>query len=96
MSVVNRILVTGRLENGDAVDVSFKVTNRGYSTKEIDKFKQRIEKELVPRVDDTIYYQVRTWSGNGGRKRRNWSRIKTLGELIEVISDVMGNEEVPA
>ena len=96
MSLENRIIVSGRLESGDTVDVTMKVKNREYSQEDLTKLRADVEKKLVPCESDTLYYQVRTWSGNGGRKRRNWSRIKTLGELIEVISDVMGNEEVPA
>ena len=98
MSVVNRSLVTARMESGDTVDVSMKVTNRGYSAEEVAKLESRIDKEIVPVVDDTIHYQVRTWSGNGGKERKNWARIPNLEELRHIVHEVMtpSHEEVSA
>lgn len=96
MSVVNRILVTCRLENGNTVDVSFKVTNRGYTADEATKFHQRLEKEIAPLVDDTLHYQVRTWGGNAGKDRKNWSKVPTMEKLYEIVSEVMKVEKVSA
>lgn len=89
MSVVNRIIVTCRLENGDDIDVSAKVVGRSYSVEDVQKLNGAISKKIVPHVEDALHYQVRTWSGNGGKERRNWAKIKTLAELEQVISEVM-------
>ena len=89
MSVVNKIIVTCRLECGDPIDVSVKVENRPYTQEDKEKFCSKIAKLLVPVVDDTLYYQVRTWSGNAGKERRNWKRIQTMKELESVIQEVM-------
>lgn len=89
MSIVSKIIVSGRLENGDTVDVSLKVTNRAFSTADASVIRERISDKLKPCVDDTLYYQVRTWGGNAGRDRKNWSRVPTLDALDEVISEVM-------
>lgn len=89
MSVVNKIIVTCRLENGDSIDVSAKVENRNYSADDVAKFMASIDKKIVPCVEDTLYYQVRTWSGNAGQKRANWKRVPTLDALQKVIKEVM-------
>lgn len=89
MSVVNKIIVTCRLECGDPIDVSAKVENRNFSPDEVQKFRDKIDKQLAPVVDDTLYYQVRTWSGNAGKERRNWKRVPDLKALDAVIEEVM-------
>lgn len=89
MSVVNKIIVTCRLENGDSIDVSAKVENRNFSADDASKLLAGIEKKIVPHVEDTLYYQVRTWSGNAGQKRLNWKRLPTLDSLHKVIEEVM-------
>lgn len=89
MSLVNRIIVTCRLESGDSIDVSAKTTSPGYSQNDVKKLRAKIVKQLEPVVDDTLYYQVRTWAGENGKERRNWSRLPDLESLYKVIEEVM-------
>lgn len=89
MSVVNRIIVTCRLDNGDGIDVSAKAINRGFTQEEFEHVRAQIKKEFTPCRDDTLYYHVRARSGINGRDRRNWSRVLTLEELDKVVREVM-------
>lgn len=95
MSLVNRIIVSGRLDSGDTVDVSLKVVGRPYNEGDLAKLCEKIAKQLVPCEQDILYYQVRTWSGNGGNKRKNWAKLPTMDALSQVVSEVMKREEVP-
>lgn len=89
MSVVNRVVVTCRLENGETVDVSSKAVGRGYNEKDVKLLQEKLERNILTKVEDTLYYQVRTWSGEGGKDRKNWSRIATVDELREILLKVM-------
>ena len=93
MSLVNRIVVTCRLENGDTVDASAKITGKQYSDADKRKLLDKIDKQFRPCVEDTLYYNVRTWSGENGKERRNWSRVPNLEALLGVVEEVMGDEK---
>lgn len=90
MSLVNRVIVTCRLENGDSLDASVKADGRAFNSSDVEKLAMKMNKLFNTHADDIIYYQVRTWSGDGGAVRKNWARIKTTEELETVIKEVMG------
>lgn len=92
MSDVNRIIITCRLESGDSLDLTAKAVNRNYSADDVKLMRSKIEKQFAPRVDDTLYYQVRVRSGVAGKTKRNWSRVKSLEALDEIIQEVMVHE----
>lgn len=90
MSLVNRVIVTCRIENGDSIDVSVKALGRDYNKDDVQKLGMKMAKLFGQHTDDTLYYQVRSWSGEGGKTRRNWSRLRKADELSDVLKDVMG------
>lgn len=91
MALVNRVIVSCRLENGDSLDVSTKVVGREFNVDDANKLGVKMARLFGPCVEDTLYYQVRSWSGEDGKVRRNWTKLKTQDALSDALKEVMGD-----
>lgn len=85
MSVINKVIVTSQLQDGDTIDISVKAIDKPLSEKEKISLLKKIEHSLKPRLDDTLYMKIRLTKAN---KKDNWNKIKTLDELITILDDI--------
>ena len=59
MSVINKVVVSSRLESGDDIDVSVKAVDRPLSKEDKAKLDASISQKIVPFIDDVLYFRVR-------------------------------------
>lgn len=88
MSVINKVIVTSQLENGDSIDVSVKEIDRPLTNEDRIKLNARIRHSIFPNLDDTLYIKVRL---SLGKKKDNWNKIKTVTELDDILDKIFIN-----
>lgn len=89
MSVINKVIVTCRLESGDDIDVSVKTSDKPLGAKEREELNKRIVQNILPCSDDALYYKVRLTKD---KKKDNWNKLKTLAEVSKVLDDIFLEE----
>lgn len=88
MSVINKVIVTSRLEDGNDIDVSVKAQDRPLSAKDRAELDSRIKHSIVPNISETLYLKVRLQSGTMGRNKDNWNKLHTIDDLNEVLDKI--------
>lgn len=89
MSVINKVIVTCRLETGDDIDVSVKAENKPLATKERKELDRRIVQSIIPHAEDTLYYKIRL---TNNKKKDNWNKLKTLSEVNSILDNIFLEE----
>lgn len=89
MSVINKVIVTCRLETGDDIDVSVKAVDKPLGSKERKELDRRIVQAIVPHADDTLYYKIRLTKD---KKKDNWNKVKTLAEINTILDSIFLEE----
>lgn len=89
MSVINKVIVTCRLETGDDIDVSVKAVDKPLGAKERDELNRRITQSILPCADDTLYYKIRLTKG---KKKDNWNKVKYLAEINNILDSIFLEE----
>lgn len=89
MSVINKVIVTCRLETGDDIDVSVKAENKPLATNERKELDRRIVQAIIPHTEDTLYYKIRL---TNNKKKDNWNKLKTLAEVNSILDDIFLEE----
>lgn len=89
MSVINKVIVTCRLETGDDIDVSVKAENKPLSTNERKELDRRIVQAIIPHTEDTLYYKIRL---TNNKKKDNWNKLKTLAEVNSILDNIFLEE----
>lgn len=89
MSVINKVIVTCRLETGDDIDVSVKAVDKPLGAKERNELNRRITQSILPCTDDTLYYKIRLTKD---KKKDNWNKIKSLIEVNTILDDIFLEE----
>lgn len=89
MSVINKVIVTCRLETGDDIDVSVKAVDKPLGTKEREELNRRIIQSILPCTDDTLYYKIRL---TRGKKKDNWNKVKSLAEINSILDSIFLEE----
>lgn len=89
MSVINKVIVTCRLETGDDIDVSVKATDKPLDSKERKELDRRIAQSILPRVEDTLYYKIRL---TNNKKKDNWNKIETISEVNSILDSIFLEE----
>ena len=82
--IINKVIVLVRLESGDSIECSVKVSDKKLSAKERKDLDKRIIQKIIPFVDESLYFTVRT-SIDG--KKDNY-KVKTLMELNSVLDGI--------
>lgn len=85
LSVINKVIVSSQLENGDSIDVSVKVTDKPLSIENREELDKKIQQSIVPALSETLYMRVRVTID---KKKDNWNKIKTIEELNNVLDKV--------
>lgn len=85
LSIINKVIVTSQLENGDTIDVSVKAIDKALTSKEKSDLCKRIKNSIIPHLDDTLYMKVRL---TRDRKKDNWNKIKTIEELMTILDNI--------
>lgn len=89
MSVINKVIVTCRLETGDDIDVSVKTTDKPLGSKERKELDRRIAQSISPEVEDTLYYKIRL---TNNKKKDNWNKIETISEVNSILDNIFLEE----
>lgn len=89
MSVINKVIVTCRLETGDDIDVSVKATDKPLGSKERKEFDRRIAQSILSKVEDTLYYKIRL---TNNKKKDNWNKIETISEVNSILDSIFLEE----
>ncbi len=89
MSVINKVIVTCRLETGDDIDVSVKAVDKPLGTKEREELNRRIIQSILPYTDDTLYYKIRLTKD---KKKDNWNKVKSLAEINSILDSIFLEE----
>lgn len=89
MSVINKVIVTCRLETGDDIDVSVKAVDKPLGTKEREELNRRIIQSILPYTDDTLYYKIRLTKD---KKKDNWNKVKSLVEINSILDSIFLEE----
>lgn len=89
MSVINKVIVTCRLETGDDIDVSVKAVDKPLGTKEREELNRRIIQSILPCTDDTLYYKIRLTKD---KKKDNWNKVKSLAEINSILDSIFLEE----
>lgn len=89
MSVINKVIVTCRLETGDDIDVSVKAVDKPLGTKEREELNRRIIQSILPCTDDTLYYKIRLTKD---KKKDNWNKVKFLSEINSILDSIFLEE----
>ena len=85
LSVLNRVIVSSQLDNGDSIDVSVKAIDRALSSKDRSELDSRIQQSIIPYLDDALYLRVRLTMG---KTKSNWNKIKTVAELNKILDEI--------
>lgn len=85
LSVINKVIVSSQLENGNSIDVSVKVTDKPLSIENREELDKKIQQSIVPALSETLYMRVRVTID---KKKDNWNKIKTIEELNNVLDKV--------
>lgn len=85
MAVINKVIVSSQLENGDSIDVSVKATDKPLSSKNRDDLNKKIQQYIIPALSETLYMRVRVTID---KKKDNWNKIKTIKELNGVLDKI--------
>lgn len=89
MSVINKVIVTCRLETGDDIDVSVKAVDKPLGTKEREELNRRIIQSILPYTDDTLYYKIHLTKD---KKKDNWNKVKSLAEINSILDSIFLEE----
>lgn len=89
MSLINKVIVTCRLETGDDIDVSVKAVDKPLGTKEREELNRRIIQSILPYTDDTLYYKIRLTKD---KKKDNWNKVKSLAEINSILDSIFLEE----
>jgi hypothetical protein len=89
LSVINKVIVTCRLETGDDIDVSVKAVDKPLGTKEREELNRRIIQSILPYTDDTLYYKIRLTKD---KKKDNWNKVKSLAEINSILDSIFLEE----
>lgn len=89
MSVINKVIVTCRLETGDDIDVSVKATDKPLDSKERKELDRRIAQSILSKVEDTLYYKIRL---TNNKKKDNWNKIETISEVNSILDSIFLEE----
>ena len=89
MSVINKVIVTCRLETGDDIDVSVKAVDKPLGAKEREELNRRIIQSILPYTDDTLYYKIRLTKD---KKKDNWNKVKSLAEINGILDSIFLEE----
>lgn len=89
MSVINKVIVTCRLETGDDIDVSVKAVDKPLGVKEREELNRRIIQSILPCTDDTLYYKIRLTKD---KKKDNWNKVKSLAEINNILDSIFLEE----
>lgn len=89
MLVINKVIVTCRLETGDDIDVSIKASDKPLGAKERKELNKRIVQAILPHSEDALYYKIRLTKD---KKKANWNKIKTLAEVNNILDDIFLEE----
>lgn len=89
MSVINKVIVTCRLETGDDIDVSVKATGKPLGSKERKELDRRIAQSILSKVEDTLYYKIRLMNN---KKKDNWNKIETISEVNSILDSIFLEE----
>lgn len=85
MSVINKVIVTSQLEDGDSIDVSVKAVDRPFSSEDRKELDKRIAQSIIPELDSTLYMKIRLTKD---KKKDNWNKIKTTAELKALLDKI--------
>ena len=85
MSVINKVIVTSQLQNGDTIDVSVKAVDKPLSGEHKWELMKRIDSSIKPNLDDTLYMKVRLTKDG---KKDNWNKIKSITELVTILGKI--------
>lgn len=89
MSVINKVIVTCRLETGDDIDVSVKAIDKPLGSKERKELDRRIAQSILSKVEDTLYYKIRL---TNNKKKDNWNKIETISEVNSILDSIFLEE----
>lgn len=89
MSVINKVIVTCRLETGDDIDVSVKAVDKPLGAKEREELNRRIIQSILPCTDDTLYYKIRL---TRDKKKDNWNKVKSLADINRILDSIFLEE----
>jgi len=89
LSVINKVIVTCRLETGDDIDVSVKAVDKPLGAKEREELNRRIIQSILPYTDDTLYYKIRLTKD---KKKDNWNKVKSLAEINGILDSIFLEE----
>lgn len=89
MSVINKVIVTCRLETGDDIDVSVKAVDKPLGAKEREELNRRIVQSILPCTDDTLYYKIRLTKD---KKKDNWNKVKSLADINRILDSIFLEE----
>lgn len=89
MSVINKVIVTCRLETGDDIDVSVKAADKPLGSKERKELDRRIAQSILSKVEDTLYYKIRL---TNNKKKDNWNKIETISEVNSILDSIFLEE----
>lgn len=85
LSVINKVIVTSQLSDGDTIDVSVKSVDKPLSQVNRIELDRRIRQSIIPALDDTLYMKIRLTLG---KSKDNWNKIKTVTELNEILDKI--------
>lgn len=88
MSVVNKVIVTSRLETGDDIDVSVKAEDRPFSSIDRKELDRRITQSLAPNIESSLYFKIRLQHGVNGKEKSNWNKLKSLDEVNAILDKI--------
>lgn len=85
LSVINKVIVTSQLDDGDSIDVSVKAVDKALTHDDKAELLRRIQQSIVPHLDETLYMKVRL---TNGKNKDNWNKIKTVSELNAILDKI--------
>ena len=88
MAIINKVIVSSRLESGDSIDVSVKAVDKPLSLEDKALLERNITSKILPHVEDTLYFSVRKQSGLSGKNKENWNKLKTINDVNKVVNEI--------
>lgn len=88
MSVVNKVIVTSRLETGDDINVSVKAEDRPFSSTDRKELDRRIAQSIIPNVENSLYFKIRLQQGVKGKDKSNWNKLKSIAEVNAILDEI--------
>lgn len=85
LSVVNKVIVTIQLQDGDSVDVSVKAVDKPLTGENKFDLVKKIEHSIKPKLDDMFYMKVRLTRDN---KKDNWNKIHSMEDLMSILNGI--------